>query len=101
MALISRIEIPSSSNVVLASNIRKKRKPTKEAFMIFRFLFPAALYFDVSDLPDLVNIAFNIESSALRYVCSVFTRGFSDLGSVDGYQCIFQTALVAWLFLSK
>lgn len=49
MALISRIEMPSSSNIVLASNVRKKRKHIGGAFMVFRFLFPAVLYFDVSD----------------------------------------------------
>lgn len=49
MALISRIEMPSSSNIVLASNIRKKRKHIEEVFMVFRFLFPAVLYFHVSD----------------------------------------------------
>lgn len=65
VALISRIEMPSSSNIVLASNIRKKRKHIGGAFMVFRFLFPAVLMFQIQQL-DLVDIAFNIEGSALR-----------------------------------
>jgi hypothetical protein len=36
---------------VILGKKKKREKPTEEAFMIFRFLFSAALYFDVSDSP--------------------------------------------------